>query len=443
MGEIRKSHPPSGADSQTTTHVIPAEVAFLAYYTFPNAYLVEEVRFESGSQIRRLEIKALYRYRSLKSICIPTSVEVIGGDGGVQPTRTYSQLEIVTFEPNSKLREIERGAFRGCRKLKHITIPASLEKMSWTSFPVSEGLEIDLEPGNRYFAFRDDFLLDFQPHRLLRYFGTAWELLIPDDIEQIGEQCFTLCKTIRFVRFGSMSRLSSIESSAFMKCSRLAAIAIPSGVTFLGEGCFSLCSALVTVSFGAGSQINTIPARAFSGCRFQTIVLPSTVNTLESSCFQNCDKLVDPPFAADSQIARIADCVFFGCSRLRSMAIPSSIEHVGRSCFARCASLRQIKLPSPSNLRELLHLPPDLRGCVSIPESVEILAFSRFQWFLDRTKDLTLAFGRDSRLAEVRLCIDCGGGSYVPNSAFLQVSTRSLKLFRNNMEFETSRKRSL
>jgi hypothetical protein len=342
-------------------------------------------------------------------------------------------VESITFEPHSQLREIELDALRNCDFLKNVSIPASVERMSWGILPQIAHPRIHLEDGNRYFERGDDFFLDFRRHHLLRYLGAAEELRIPDEIEQIGERCFDDCQTIRFVRFGPMSRLSAIAGWAFYGCKSIGVISIPSTVTSLGQWCFSHCRSLQTVSFCTGSLLNHIPLGAFDCCHLlQSVVFPPSVKTLGPECLSNCPKLVDSPLPINSEVVRIGKLAFACCSSLNSMVIPSSVEYVGSHCFNQCASLHALTFSSPSHLRDLLDLPAGLYGFVSIPDSVEVLSLCPYS---PPGSELTLQFGRNSRLAEVMrsqvFCLD-GSGS----TAFLQVSTRSLKMFRKNLEFE-------
>jgi hypothetical protein len=94
-----------------------------------------------------------------------------------------------------------------------------------------------------------------------------------------------------------------------------------------------------------------------------------------------------------------------------------------------CFSIVHLEFASPSHLRELLDLPPKLRGFLAIPDSVEILAFSRRLTFLEF---LTLTFGSDSKVTEIRERFPTESA---PGRLFMHVSSRSLKRFRAKLEF--------
>jgi hypothetical protein len=287
--------------------------------------------------------------------------------------------------------------------------------------------------------------MDAEHHRLVRYVGTNIEVTVPNEITEIDSHCFAGCLSIGCVYFGSTSKLSSIDASAFDTCLNLFKIEIPSSVTHLGAGCFANCSSLQVVSFSTGSRLESIPAGAFRYCRRLESVnlLPSSVKTLENGCFEGCGRLVECPLVGDSGVVRIEESVFMNCESLRSMVLPPSVEFVGLSCFCGCNSLSRFTFVLPSRVRELLDLPPALVGFVDIPDSVEILSFGAR---LDNRHHRTLTFGVDSRLREVRSAVwsrsfSCIRFEFVPEApggfvSFLQVRTLSLKAFRSNPEFE-------
>jgi hypothetical protein len=424
-------------ESKPKIFVIPACLTVLTPDCIANAASVEVVAFESGSQIRRLESQTFGRCVSLQSICIAASVEFIdracflARDQFGEYDPSFSEVETITFEPGSRLREIAPDAFVGCVFLKQICIPASVEKMTGDSFRDCPFSVVAFEDGNPYFEKHGDFMIESKSHRLVLYIGAESELAIPDEIEAIGPSCFGYSLSIRSLGFGPLTRLSSIEPRAFASCANLETITIPSSLRCLGESCFANCSQLKSVSIGRDSLLDRVPRRAFRSCpSLESIILPPCTKILEASCFGACNRLAESPFPADSEVVRIDQSAFSACWSLKSMRLPSLTEFVGELCFCYCDALLDFTFPAPSRIRELLDLPPQLGGFIAIPDSVEILSFHRSGRYLPSR---TLRFGRESRLRELRAI---GIQDYMATRSFVQVSSRSLKLFRAKLEFE-------
>jgi hypothetical protein len=91
--------------------------------------------FELNSQITALKSCVLEDFISFMSICTPAAVVTICGwcVAGFSIGK-YSPLESVTFEPGSKLRELEDCAFSDCPSLRSICIPKSVQKMDGSCF---------------------------------------------------------------------------------------------------------------------------------------------------------------------------------------------------------------------------------------------------------------------------------------------------------------------
>jgi hypothetical protein len=244
-------------------------------------------------------------------------------------------------------------------------------------------------------------------------------------------QLFQLCRSVHFVIIGSLSTLSSIEADAFRRCWNLMTIRIPSSVKFLRAFCFSGCEKLSTLSFYPGSNLQCVPREAFALCSaLKSLLIPSSVKRLEEECFASCYQLGSSPFPIDSQVVRIEKCAFSGCSALGWIFLPSSVEFVGELCFQDCDSLSVLEFRCPSHLRELRDLPPQLSGAVDVPDSVEVLSFHHGS---KPSCNRVLLFGQNSRLTQISLIIK---SDKLParGQSFMQFSSRSLKIFRSNLE---------
>jgi hypothetical protein len=112
---------------------IPASVTQLTRRSFERAGSVEEITFEANSRLTGLESGTCGRYKSLKSICIAASVEFIDQwcFYDLETELSAGDLEKVTFEEGSKVREIAEYAFSDCNSLQSISFPASLDSRAW------------------------------------------------------------------------------------------------------------------------------------------------------------------------------------------------------------------------------------------------------------------------------------------------------------------------
>jgi hypothetical protein len=90
--------------------------------------------------------------------------------------------------------------------------------------------------------------------------------------------------------FESSSRLFRIESGAFSETG-LVEIIIPRNVEFLGEECFSLCRSLSSVKFESGSCLKRIESGVFSRTNVKEVTLPSGVD-LGQEAFSEWTKVI-------------------------------------------------------------------------------------------------------------------------------------------------------
>jgi hypothetical protein len=284
-----------------------------------------------------------------------------------------------------------------------------------------ETLEIDGQ--STFFRVVGEFVMDFTGQKIICSIKSASVVVIPDDVGVLGRDCFSQTP-IRECRFGPNSKLRAIESAAFAQCSELALMNIPSQVAIIGDQCFRLCKSLTAISFCSNTNLTHIKAAAFDRSGLLSIAIPSSVEVLGSRCFNGCSQLVSVTFPGDSKLVWIQEELFCGCSSLGPICLPSSVERVSNHAFSGCTAMTQLAFATPSRIRDLLDLPPNLVGCVDIPDSVEILTVPTKQ-----APTTALRFGPDSKLTTIRTDA---------RRAFLQVASRTVKIARSKYEFDES-----
>jgi hypothetical protein len=425
--------PTRATSPERRTFVVPASVLSLSPQYFSNPDTIEAVIFAPDSQFSTLESDAFGSLTLLKSIFIPASVEPIAGFCFADPVDEFHScsLETLTFAEGSKLRRIEAFAFVGCHSLKSICLPASVEEIGSGAFSESGIRDVQLESRNFSFRVRDCFLMDFAEISILYYFGADSNVTIPDYIEVVGQRCFSDSEDVSDVTFGSLSKVSSLGSAAFAACVSLRSFDIPASVTSIGPVCFLFCENLTEVRFGPGSKLSRIGERAFAYCLgLKSIVIPSSAQVLAPLYLLYCHSLENVTILPDSQLVRFEESVFCECKLLRSLFIPASVEYIGVRCFEKCNSLSTLMFGLPSRLESLLDIPPHWVGFHEISDGVKHLGL-RPDW-PSGPSECVLTFGMDSKLET----IGSSSRKILPSCrSFVQISSRSLKRIRSHLEF--------
>lgn len=352
---------------------------------------VDTVEFLPNSTLKQIAAKTFGNCWNLRSLCIPASVVSIGLFCFAPLTGKGSMLQKLTFEKGSKLQQIGKSAFYGCSQLTSICFPAALSQIDGATFRGSHFTSIQFEAENEHFCVQGHFVLDFKKVYIVHYFGQEETVQIPDQIEAIGSDSFSLRTSIDSLSFGSQSHLRSIDDSAFEVCSNLRVMCIPSTVTAIDAWAFAQCYFLISVTFEAHSQLVVIGANAF------------------------------------------VDCHNLGIGP-GSLCLPSSLEYVGERCFELCKSLSRLNFEAPSHLRVLRSLPTVSLSSIEIPDSVEILEST-----IDgRSWGLTTTFGQESKLTHIKFspCKTRDGCAVLPIRAWIQIPASRLKAVRDNAEFD-------
>lgn len=152
---------------------------------------------------------------------------------------------------------------------------------------------------------------------LIKYKGTDPEVMIPDNVTEIGD-------------------------SAFKGCTSLMSIKIPDSVTSIGDGAFFGCSGLTSITIP--DNMTWIEGKAFFGCKGLTsITIPDNVRSIEHWAFGGCSGLTS--IIIPDNVTSIGNYAFCNCSGLTSITIPQSVISIGESAFEDCNELKKVTMP--------------------------------------------------------------------------------------------------
>ena len=263
--------------------MLPASVSEISERAFDECRRLRYADLSAAHGLRSLDNKAFRYCYKLKQVLLNAGLETI-----CPKCFEGSRVEKITF-PRT-LRRIEYSAFQACMRLKSVSLPAGVSRIGKQCFYLSALEQITLPPALRVIeknAFRECKL------RSIR---------LPEGLEEIGLQAFFGCG------------FEDVE--------------LPASLRVLTQGAFTKCACLRTVRFGAGLEVlGTDEYLANGGTHYgvfqesgvERVELPSTLRRIEYNTFKNCDDL-------------------------QSIALPDSVEYIGKMCFLGSGLLR-VRLP--------------------------------------------------------------------------------------------------
>jgi len=298
-------------------------------------YEGDQPRVEIPEGITRIGARAFYGCRTLKELVLPASLDTIEESAFFG----CSSLSNIIFR--SGLKVIENHAFASCNALNELSLPEGLLKIEQSAFSPC---------------------------------GSLTKLTLPSTLEYIGEFAFSCCRALTEISFPDS--LSRIDRSAFSMCSRLRSVTLPAGLKSIVRGVFLGCTMLKELNIG--KNLSSVENNAFSGCssllRINTdpdnpflrdidgvlysrdgkrlvyfpggrmeIVIPDLVTEIGDEAFyenRNFDRIKLPP-----SLISIGDRTFYGCSELLEIVFPGTLRHIGQSAFERCSKLKEIYIP--------------------------------------------------------------------------------------------------
>lgn len=208
---------------------------------------------------------------------IPASVEQIGNKAFA-----YTQIKALPEMPG--LKRIGGEAFYGCKNLKKLTIPETVEYIGGSAFygcsniwsltynAINAECESFMEPN----APLEKIVIGDKVRRLPGgLFGGKefTEVTLPACLERIDEFAFYGCKNLTTINLSDSIRY--IGDNAFYGCSSLKNIHWPLRLTTIGSRAFRQ-TALETISLPEG--VTSVGDGAFSDCPTKTVYIPSTAN---------------------------------------------------------------------------------------------------------------------------------------------------------------------
>ena len=132
-------------------------------------------------------------------------------------------------------------------------------------------------------------------------------------VDQENGQCYLFDEN---GNLDDLSKIKTIDSWAFYKCTSLKSIIIPSSIKSIGYCAFYICTALKSVK------------------------IPNSVEWIGESAFYTCTSLKS--IEIPDSVKRIGGCAFDCCMSLTKINISNNVEYIGEWAFGECVSLKEV-----------------------------------------------------------------------------------------------------
>ena len=345
---------------------------------------------------------------NLASITIPDNIMQLG-NGAFDGTPWYdSQPEGIVYIGNIAYRYkgtlaphsdivIKEGtvgiASKAFSKLnyKSVTIPKSLRFVGADAFYWNQyGLDITVHVSdlaawcNITFSNNSANPLAQSAHLIVN--GTEIkDLVIPDNVTQIKQNAFYMCRDFTSVTIPSS--VTRICENAFYYCDGIKSLTLSEGLEDIERNAFYSCRGLTSLTIP--NTVTRLPWSVFGGCTgLESVKIGSGVASIEHYTFSGCTSLksIDIPDGVRNILSR----AFYGCASLSSVTIGKGLSNIAPDAFASCDKLTSIAVDPDNSVFDSR----DDSNCLIrtatntlvfgnrhtvIPNSVEIIGDSAFQ----------------------------------------------------------------
>ena len=236
------------------------------------------------------------------------------------------------------LRRIEARAFCGCRSLKEVNLPESLEWIGDAAFADIAARELQVPPDTKTSLFW--FCSTIQKDRTGEF-----EYGMQNDCTAVITRLLSDKKTVKIpaeVDGFPVSTIAAVPSSRTGSAANnnVTSITIAEGITTLGDEAFSGYTKLTQIKFPKG--LTSIGRMAFNNTGLKSLQLPEAVQYFAEAPFYNSEIT---SLTLPKGMTEIPDRLCYGMSQLKSINLPKGVTRIGKEAFAGCPALRSITFP--------------------------------------------------------------------------------------------------
>ena len=203
---------------------------------------------------------------------------------------------------------------------------------------------------------------------------------IPNTVEIISYSTFRNCSSLKSVTIPNS--VKKIYADAFYGCSSLESITIPSSVSIIEDGAFENCTKLKKVVINNGPTL--IGYSAFEGCTSLTDVsIPNSVKTISTGVFKGCTSLVNItiPSSVENMYGSYAEGIFENCTSLKTVTINAKITNISERMFYNCTALTTVNFTDKSKktMDSSVFENCTALTTITLPEGLTVIGYEAFK----------------------------------------------------------------
>ena len=203
---------------------------------------------------------------------------------------------------------IDESAFNGCSAMESIKLSDVLEVVNKGVFNNCTSLQSVVVPES----------VTYMGDAIWKGCSALTSVTLPSSLEAVTQNMFYDCSSLENIDL-SKTKVTSIKSYGFGKCTNLKSIKWPDVITSIDKLAFQDCTSLMALT------------------------LPRSLLTIGDSAFRGCTNITQ--FNLNEGLMVMGNTVFENCSSLKTMFIPVSTAAIGNKIFNNCTSLTTLIVP--------------------------------------------------------------------------------------------------
>ena len=363
---------------------IPASVTTLSASALRGATKLATINFETGSKLASIGNTA-FQGTVITEFTFPTVVE--------EPEEEATATATADTTPATKYKNITLGTelFKGCTKLKTVTLSPSIAAISNSFKGCASITKINVDADNANFSVKegsDEPILYNKDQTAIRliygklpnnvvtipegvksidagaYYGQfdITKVILPYSLTEIGANAFQDCIRLEEVAFlapddeKAVCALATIGNYAFDGCVSLSKFPFETANNLQSVGTYGFQdTALETLDLSKNVVLKTLGNYSFAYIDALTEIkaLPDSLTTTGTYLFYYCVNLQKADLA-NSKLSAIADRTFCYCAKLSEVTFPKgTLTTIGKYAFGYCDGLINVDLSECSKLTKI------------------------------------------------------------------------------------------